>query len=331
MKYLIPVMSGLLLAGCATVEDFDANHPLIGSWGIKFRDYKDMSAGHLTVSRDEVGNPEAKLLWCVASPESASEVTVKGTRFSLVHPWGYKVEGKVEGDVIKGTAYKDDKFETDFVGWRNPPVVARFSTNDIILGEPIDLLEDGIGAWEVMNPHAKNGWTFRDENGVTVLSNRLGKKPDGSWAGGGTNLRTKRADFYDFTLDYDVKVFPGSNSGVYLRGRYECQAIDSYGKDLDCHNMGAYYGRVTPSVAAEKPAGEWQHVSVTLFMRHITVVLNGIKIIDNAPVTGITGGAIDANEFTAGPIYLQGDHSDAEYRNVILRPALNSHPPVILQ
>ena len=43
--------------------------------------------------------------------------------------------------------------------------------------------------------------------------------------------------------------------------------------------------------------------------------------VDNAPVVGITGGAIDANEFVKGPIYLQGDHSDADYKNMILRPA----------
>ena len=74
-------------------------------------------------------------------------------------------------------------------------------------------------------------------------------------------------------------------------------------------------------VAAEKPAGEWQHVSVTLYKRHLTVVLNGVTIIEDAPVVGITGGAIDANEFVPGPIYLQGDHSDADFKNMILRPA----------
>ena len=108
---------------------------------------------------------------------------------------------------------------------------------------------------------------------------------------------------------------------MYLRGRYECQVIDSFGKPVDCHNMAAYYGRVVPKVAAEKKPGEWQHVNVTLYKRHLTVVLNGVTIIENAPVVGITGGAIDADEFTPGPIYLQGDHSDADYKNMILRPA----------
>jgi len=119
-----------------------------------------------------------------------------------------------------------------------------------------------------------------------------------------------------------VRVPKKSNSGVYLRGRFEIQVVDSYGQKVNEHNMAAYYGRVVPKVAAEKPAGEWQHVSVTLYRQHLTVVLNGQTIIENAPVVGVTGGAIDANLFAAGPIYLQGDHSDADFKNMILRPAM---------
>jgi hypothetical protein len=87
--------------------------------------------------------------------------------------------------------------------------------------------------------------------------------------------------------------------------------------------MAAFYGRITPSQAAEKPAGEWQKVEVTLWKRHVTVILNGVKIIDNKPVEGITGGAMTPNEFIPGPLYIQGDHSDADFRNVILKPILN--------
>ena len=169
-----------------------------------------------------------------------------------------------------------------------------------------------------MNEKAKFGWSFKDG----VLSNKLGLKPDGSWAGGGANLMSKRDDFKDFNLEYDVRVPKGSNSGVYLRGRFECQVVDSYRQPVNRHNMAAYYGRVTPVVAVEKPAGEWQHVSVTIYRRHLTVVLNGVTIIENAEITGVTGGAIDADIDAPGPIYLQGDHSDADYRNMILRPAI---------
>lgn len=79
--------------------------------------------------------------------------------------------------------------------------------------------------------------------------------------------------------------------------------------------------------ATRCPASEWQHVDVTLYKRHVTVILNGITIIDNEPVEGVTGGAIDANEFVPGPLYLQGDHSDADYKNMILRPGLHGVRP----
>jgi hypothetical protein len=84
--------------------------------------------------------------------------------------------------------------------------------------------------------------------------------------------------------------------------------------------MGAVYSRITPSVSAEKPAGEWQTLDITLVDRHVTVILNGAKIIDNQPVLGPTGGALWSDVTRPGPIYLQGDHAAVRYRNVVLRP-----------
>jgi hypothetical protein len=86
--------------------------------------------------------------------------------------------------------------------------------------------------------------------------------------------------------------------------------------------MGALYSRIVPSAAAEKPAGEWQTMEMTLVDRHVTVVLNGKTIIDNQPALGVTGGAMTADEFKPGPIYLQGDHGPVLYRNIVLRPVV---------
>ena len=88
--------------------------------------------------------------------------------------------------------------------------------------------------------------------------------------------------------------------------------------------MGALYGRITPSVAAEKPAGEWQKFEIILCNRHLTVVLNGTKIIDNKPVDGPTGGAMHADVERPGPIYLQGDHGKVSFRNIVLTPILKN-------
>jgi hypothetical protein len=129
-------------------------------------------------------------------------------------------------------------------------------------------------------------------------------------------------DFGDFNLTAEVNVPPNGNSGIYLRGIYEVQVIDSFGKPLDCHNMGAVYGRITPMVAAEKPAGEWQTLDITLVDRHATVKLNGQTIIDNQPIAGCTGGALWSDQMRPGPIYLQGDHTGVQYRNMVLRPVV---------
>jgi hypothetical protein len=98
------------------------------------------------------------------------------------------------------------------------------------------------------------------------------------------------------------------------------QVFDSYGREVDSHNMGAVYSRITPAVAAEKPGGQWQGLDITLCDRHVTVKLNGKTIIDNQPVYGPTGGAIIADVFKPGPIYLQGDHGKVSYRNMVLTP-----------
>ena len=317
LKFMTGLAAALALAGCCTCDSgCDSRDPVLGNWGLKLP-YDNMSAGHMIITRGEHGKASALVLWRWASPTKAKSCTIVGNHVTI-NRGDFVLKGVVDGDKFAGKVYRKDACEGEVTGWRNPPVEAA-NTADAKLGEPIDLLKDGLSGWELMNKNAKNGWSFKDG----VLSNKLGLNADGSWAGGGSNLMSKRADFYDFNLEYDVRVPTKSNSGVYLRGRYECQVLDSYGKPLDCHNMAAYYGRVTPTVAAEKKAGEWQHVSVTLYKRHMTVVLNGKTIIDNAPVVGVTGGAIDANEFVPGPIYLQGDHSDADFRNMILRPVVD--------
>ena len=323
VKTIVFSTFAFLLAGVSSAEKCtsccNSKDPVVGNWGLKLP-YNSMYAGSMIVSRDDAGKPSALILWRWASPMRVKDFQINGSEFSFKHPWGFSVKGKVDGKKLTGVVTeKNGKVSGDLSGWRNPPICSKVSTKDAKFGEPIDLLKDGLDGWTSMNPNAKFAWKF--ENGV--LSNNLGRRSDGKWNHGGANLKTKCEDFFDFNLEYDVRVPKGSNSGVYLRGRYEIQVVDSYGKPVNEHHMAAYYGRVVPSVAAEKPADEWQHVSVTLYKRHLTVVLNGKTIIDNAPVVGVTGGAIDANEFVPGPIYLQGDHSDADFKNMILRKAVN--------
>jgi len=136
----------------------------------------------------------------------------------------------------------------------------------------------------------------------------------------GANIRTS-GKFNDFKLHVEFRVPKGSNSGVYLRGRYEVQITDSYGKEPALGELGAIYGFIQPLELPAKAAGEWQIFDVTLVGRVVTVALNGKTIIYKNEIPGITGGAIDSNEAEAGPIMFQGDHGPIEYRNIVLTPA----------
>ena len=74
--------------------------------------------------------------------------------------------------------------------------------------------------------------------------------------------------------------------------------------------------------SGERQAGEWQHVEAILCDRHATVILNGVKIIDNAPLCGVTSGAITLDKSISGPIVIQGSHNGGAYRNMVLTPIL---------
>jgi hypothetical protein len=115
---------------------------------------------------------------------------------------------------------------------------------------------------------------------------------------------------------------PGGNSGIYLRGLYEVQVLDRDSRMQGINGAGSVFGRVEASENAGKPGGEWNTYDITLVDRHVTVVLNGRKVIDNQPVEGPTGGALFADEMRPGPIYLQGDHTSVAYRNIWLEPRL---------
>ena len=137
--------------------------------------------------------------------------------------------------------------------------------------------------------------------------------------GGGANLVTTRK-FWNFKLHLEFRPTAESNSGIGLRGRYEIQVQDDYGRPPNTHSNGSLYSRIAPSVNASKPAGEWQTYDITLIGRDLTVVLNGTKIIDKQVVEGLTAMGHDPNEGEPGPISLQGDHRAIEFRNIVLTP-----------
>ncbi len=233
-------------------------------------------------------------------------------RFELVN------ENEMRGTAIFVRRNGAGVNKTEFTGKRIPDLPPHPDFTRIKYGEPIELFNGkDLSGWQLLEENRQNG--FKIVDGVLV-NDPVQKEGEPHIPYG--NLRTVK-EFEDFNLKLQVNIPEGSNSGIYLRGIYEVQVMDSYGNPLDSHNMGAIYSRITPSVAAEKPAGGWQDLDITLYKRYVTVMLNGVKIIDCQPLLGVTGGAISADEFKPGPIYLQGDHGKVMYRDIVLTPIIN--------
>lgn len=224
---------------------------------------------------------------------------------------------KIEGILLAPRRNGLSVDTTLFSGTKLLPVNAAVDPSTLKYGTPVQLFNGkDLTGWKLINEKQTNGFKVIDG---TLVNDPV--QPEGGTHISYGNLRTDQ-EFEDFNLKLEVNIPAGSNSGVYLRGMYEIQVMDSYKRPLDPHNMGAVYSRVTPLVSAEKPAGEWQTMDMTLYDRHITVILNGVKIIDNQPVYGPTGGAMKSDVFAPGPIYLQGDHGKVSYRNMVLTPIL---------
>ena len=246
---------------------------------------------------------------------NADRVVVREQTFTDI------ITANVSGDEMKLVQIQPRRdgqgvIRSEFIGKRIPPLPDKPDFSKVKYGKPIPLFNgENLDWWELTNPEQTNGWSVK--NGVLINNPVQEGRRHVSYG----NLRTTEV-FEDFNLKLEVNIPEKGNSGVYLRGIYEVQVSDSYGGELDSHNMGAIYSRITPSVSAEKPAGQWQTLNVTLLDRHVTVELNGKVIIDNEPLLGCTGGALWSDELKPGPIYLQGDHTAISYRNIVLTPII---------
>lgn len=126
--------------------------------------------------------------------------------------------------------------------------------------------------------------------------------------------------FWNFTLHVEYRLAERSNSGVGLRGRYEVQIVDDFGRPPSTHGNGALYSRIVPAENASRRAGEWQTFDIRLVGREVTVVLNDRKIIDKREIDGLTALANNPDEGRPGPILLQGDHGSVEFRRIVITP-----------
>ena len=245
-----------------------------------------------------------------------------------------------------------------------------------IRGPVADNLKRSMSAWQALKVKAsgavslENLAAFRDPLGEWTLSGTVaadaGDPARLTWTDGtGTvvngpkgktaHLVTK-AEYGDVELHIEFMMAKGSNSGVYFQGRYEVQALDSWGVEKPKYgDCGGIYERwhdepgladsargyegTAPRLNAARRPGEWQSFDVvfraprfdasgkkTANALFVKVVHNGIVVHENVEVTGPTRASLAEDEKPLGPLMLQGDHGPVAYRNLCIRPLVTQTP-----
>lgn len=279
-----------------------------GRWDLTINMDGKPSPSWLEVRHSGYHTLVGELVGVVGSARPVSKINYSNNQFhfSLPPQWeqgdGDMVfEGSAGEDGLKGTVVFPDGKKYEWTGVRAPSLKPE---REPVWGKPIRLFSGtDLKGWHAMG---ENQW--RAENGI-LRSPRSG-----------ANLVSDER-FRDFKLHIEFRYPKGSNSGVYLRGRYEVQIMDGNGSHPSPVELGGVYGFISPSEQVAKNAGEWQTYDITLVGRMITLVANGKKVICNQEIPGITGGALDSREAESGPLLLQGDHGPVEFRNITITPA----------
>ena len=313
-RYGVPfVIMAILASTNAARGQKDAQpDPAIGRWDLTIEMEGGEHPAWLEVEKSGYSTLVGSFVGRFGSARPIAVVQRRGEeyRFEIPPQWEERknslvFEFHVDGDQLEGVTTKGDAEGTWLVRGARAPKLRPVA--EIRWGDPIELFNGrDLTGWKPQLDGVENGWEVRD--GLLVNA-----KP-------GNNLVSERK-FRDFRLQAEFRYPAGSNSGLYLRGRYEVQIEDSFGAEENSHRMGAVYGFLVPSFNASRPPGEWQEYDITLVGRQVTVVLNDKRIHDRRSIPGITGGALDSREGDPGPLLIQGDHGPIAFRRVAITPA----------
>lgn len=306
----------LLLATALSAKDSDFN----GRWNIDVKNearsrawwLEVEGAGSKSVKGKFVGAPGGDMdvipTIAVDSGELRFEFARKYKLGSKEH-WDKTRRGvyvaKLHSGKLMGTFALDGNVVYQFTGTRAPVIRDRDDAS-WKPGKPMELFNgQDLSAWTPMVAGQPLGWAI--ENGIAKN------------VAGANNLVSKET-FWNFELHAEYKLGANTNGGIGLRGRYEVQILEDFGKPQDTHSHGALYSRYAPLVNASKPVGEWQTLDVRLVGRWVTVTLNGQKTVDRREIEGLTAIAGNGDESNPGPFIVQGDHGAVEFRKFTVTP-----------
>jgi hypothetical protein len=307
MRMLTALSTLVVIAALAPAT---AQQGFTGRWNITGTG-EDANRVYWLEVTDQGGQLKGMFLNRGGSPVPLASVKVEnGTLVFQMQPGrdnkpGLEFRAKLQGEKLIGS-HVDRERTINWVGVRPPKWPASDANAKHSYGKPVELF--GGTSYDAFGPQSGDKVTnWSVENGV------LTNAPPAS------NLVSKQK-FKDFRVQAEYKLAEGSNSGLYLRGRYELQILDDFGKPTESHGHAAIYAWVPPLVNASKPAGEWQTLDVTIVGNRVSATLNGQKVHDNSQIQAITGGALDADELAPGPIMVQGDHAKVWFKKLVVTP-----------
>ncbi|MEO6965677.1 MAG: DUF1080 domain-containing protein [Acidobacteriaceae bacterium] len=280
--------------------------PFLGRWDLTLKTPQRERPSWLEISQDNgalkgtmVGESGS------ASPLAQVDITNGTLTFTSQKPFTAKLE---EGKLV-GTTTGPDGAQWTWTGVKAPSLATDTAPQ---WGKPISLFNarnlDGWHEYTADGSAPTKHW--RVEHGILVSP------------GQGPELVSDKT-FQNFKLHVEFKLGPDSNSGIYLRGRYEVQLETDSANESSLHHTGAIYGFLAPNPELPRIANKWESYDITLVGRNVTVVQNGKTIIDNQEIPGITGGALNSNEAEPGPIYLQGsEKGQVSFRKIVITPAV---------
>ena len=303
--------SAIVLLMLVSFSSFSQLHqgppPLEGRWDITIDWAGKPQPAWLEVRHSGVNKLVGRVMIVSGSARPISKINFNEGKFSFSIPpqWDNSdvditIEGTLDNDNLKGT-FKN--FDGKVYTWEGVKAPSLKRSKPPEWAAPVTLFNGkDIAGWHT---NGENQWVA--EAGVL-------KSPKS-----GSNLFSDKL-FTDFKLHIEFRYPKGSNSGIYLRGRYEVQVADGKGLEAWDDQFSGVYGLLAPNEMVAKEADEWQTYDITLVGRTVTIIANGVTVINSQVIPGVTGGAIDSKEGEPGPFMIQGDHGPIEYRNIVVTP-----------
>ncbi len=178
--------------------------------------------------------------------------------------------------------------------------------------------DDGFVA--LFNGVDLKGWVgntngYKAAGGVLVCQARKSR---------GAKIYTAK-EYTNFIFRFEFKLTPGANNGVGIRApltgnpaknAFEIQILDNsakkYAKIKPSQLHGSIYKRAAAKRGHLKPVGQWNKQEIRAEKNFITVILNGVTIVDRADVSRYKKPA-------KGHICFLGHGSQVEFRNIRIK------------